>query len=239
MSKKKLPIWSRKLLKYTAYEPWPTDIELDSMVQRARYILRAEWPELKRIFRKKVWRFFRYGWRRIIFTLILLSSIIAAIYLFLLKPLDEKIVYLQPKIEYVNGLVHNDTVLTIPPERSILNKENLDYFACEFDIKYWYYVRQQIIIETGLKSESCIKGHNLFGMKRPYSRETTATGEYLGHASYDHWVYSLLDYKLWQDHVMRRIPINSNESYYNWLVRVKYAEAGDYINALKTVRWSE
>jgi len=61
-------------------------------------------------------------------------------------------------------------------------------------------VYYQACLETGFfKSDLFLTGNNLFGMKRPYSRETYVIGEYLGHARYNNWVESILDYKIWQD----------------------------------------
>jgi len=43
------------------------------------------------------------------------------------------------------------------------------------------------------------ENNNLFGMKLPSSRRTTAIGANRGHAKYKDWVDSVKDYKLWQD----------------------------------------
>lgn len=57
----------------------------------------------------------------------------------------------------------------------------------------------QVIQETGwLKSDICLTAKNLFGMKLPRTRETTANGSYKGHARYESYNESVKDYKLWQ-----------------------------------------
>jgi hypothetical protein len=150
-----------------------------------------------------------------------------------------KFIYIQHEKKYLDGLIIRTDTIFIPAERSELNKENLDYFASEMDIKHWYYVRKQIIQETSFSSESCTKAHNLFGMKFPGQRETCAIGEMFGHAKYKHWVYSLYDYKMWQDLRMESIPMRKGENYPHWLSRVGYAEDENYLNALHAIEWYE
>ncbi len=98
--KKKLPFWGRKLLKYTEYEAWPTDPNLDAMVQRARYILHAEWPEIKKIFWKKIWRFFRYGWKNLIKKIFLIVVFAIVSYIAVSKVVNVRVeYYTQTKVD--------------------------------------------------------------------------------------------------------------------------------------------
>lgn len=58
----------------------------------------------------------------------------------------------------------------------------------------------QFALETGwFSSRLFIEGNNLAGMKLPAKRETTAIGELLGHARYNHWTDSVDDFLLWLD----------------------------------------
>lgn len=67
-------------------------------------------------------------------------------------------------------------------------------------IKYPDVAVAQSMIETGhFKSTIFKSNNNLFGMKLPKQRKTTAAGEQNGHAKYKTWLDSVKDYKLWQD----------------------------------------
>lgn len=59
----------------------------------------------------------------------------------------------------------------------------------------------QSLWESGhFKSNVCLNYNNLFGMRFPKKRSTTATGAAPnGHAIYNNWRDSVKDYKLWQD----------------------------------------
>jgi UDP-N-acetylglucosamine pyrophosphorylase len=96
-------------------------------------------------------------------------------------------------------------------------------------------------LETGFyTSDVFLNGNNLFGMKYPKLRKTVASGEYQGHAKYEHWIDSVIDYKLWQDwykSVGYRIEGNQNFEYMVFLRCVQYAEDPYYIH--KLVRLSE
>jgi len=67
-------------------------------------------------------------------------------------------------------------------------------------IKYPNIVLAQATWESGhFKSDVFKENNNLFGMKKPSVRKTLAVGENRGHASYNNWVDSVKDYKLFQD----------------------------------------
>jgi len=111
-----------------------------------------------------------------------------------------------------------------------LSWENIDYWLEEFEIYHPEIVKQQIALETGmLTSAICLENSNLFGMKEPRVRETTALGTQRGHAFYRNYIDSIKDYKLWQD------SMYDGGDYYSFLNRVGYAEANHYIAALKTI----
>lgn len=95
-------------------------------------------------------------------------------------------------------------------------------------------VFKQSVLETGgFTSDIFIENHNLFGMKMPHTRITTATGENRGHAMYKHWTDSVEDYALWQDFYLDSGYDFSD--YYAFLRDVNYAEDPKYnqkLNAL-------
>lgn len=219
----------------------PTDENLDSSIELLSFYMEKLWPLINFIIREKVMNFFRYKSKKLFLRIFLIGIIIGMgiglykIYnLYIEKP---KVVYQKVKKEFTNGMIINRDTIVIPAERSILSKDNLDYFASEMDIKHWYDVRKQIIQETGFVSESCTMAYNLFGMKLPGQRETTAIGEFLGHAQYKHWVYSLYDYKLWQDITLESHPMKNNEKYTDWLKRIGYAKDESYTRAINNINW--
>jgi hypothetical protein len=234
--------FNKKLLKKTLHDDRvPTDAKLDGDIELLRFYMEHVWPLINYIAKEKTIYFFRYKLKRFLFKIFLLCLIVGltiGIYkiynLYIQKP---KIVLVESKREVKNGLVINKDIIFIPAERATLTKDNLDYFASEMGIKYWYYVRKQIIIESGFSSDLLIDGNNLFGMRLPGQRETTAIGEIHGHAKFKHWVYSLYDYKLWQDLKMKSIPIKKGENYPQWLARIGYAESEEYSKKFDSTDW--
>ncbi len=85
----------------------------------------------------------------------------------------------------------------------------------------------QAMLETGLFMSSIFyENNNLFGMKLPKVRETTAIGENRGHAVYSDWVNSVDDYILWYKYVTRnKVYID----YLQFLSDIGYAEDPEYL----------
>lgn len=78
--------------------------------------------------------------------------------------------------------------------------ENLAKEIVKQNIKHPDVALAQSMLETGhFKSRVFIENNNLFGMRKPEIRKTTAVGEKNNHALYDSWIDSVKDYKLWQD----------------------------------------
>lgn len=67
-------------------------------------------------------------------------------------------------------------------------------------ILYPEIVFAQGVLESGhFKSDLFRNNNNVFGMRQPKLRKTTATGKRKGYAVYDNWIESVRDYKLWQE----------------------------------------
>ena len=78
--------------------------------------------------------------------------------------------------------------------------ENLKAEIIKQGIKQPNVVLAQATWETGhFDSDIFKENNNLFGMKKPTVRKTLATGVNRGHATYNNWVDSVKDYKLFQD----------------------------------------
>jgi uncharacterized FlgJ-related protein len=131
------------------------------------------------------------------------------------------------KVVKVNKVVYS-AVDDLP-----FNEANLMIVIKRFGIRFSDIVIAQAKLETGnFTSKSFIKYNNLFGMKLPKSRLTVATGETYGHARYDHWTYSVMDYALFQSSFARKI--RTRDGYLSYL-RSNYAEDGSYVDKIVNI----
>ncbi len=95
-------------------------------------------------------------------------------------------------------------------------------------------VISQSILETNwFLSDIFLENNNLFGMKEPRIRKTTAIGTNRNHAIYKHWTCSVDDYKLWYRYVTRN---KEYENYYDFLLAMGYAEDVYYIPKLRAIK---
>lgn len=93
---------------------------------------------------------------------------------------------------------------------------------CESGIRHPEIVMRQIIIETGwLKSPFLMERNNLFGFRKK---------EYLRFAD---WNESIAYYHKWQS----KNYLDKNENYYDFLKRIKYAQAQNYTTVLRRISW--
>jgi uncharacterized FlgJ-related protein len=101
----------------------------------------------------------------------------------------------------------------------------------EIGIVYPDIVMAQARIETAhFTSKIFRENNNLFGMKLPRQRSTTAIGEQNNHAEYTSWRQSVIDYKLWQDKVLKKVK--SRRAYLKYLHK-NYAENKQYVKLIK------
>jgi hypothetical protein len=92
----------------------------------------------------------------------------------------------------------------------------------------------QSALETGNWKSSVFKfNHNLFGMKKPRLRATTAMGSLHGHAKYSGWLESVADFKLWQDHF--KIDSTTTEAEYYALLKKIYCPMPTYVKVVKKI----
>jgi len=122
-------------------------------------------------------------------------------------------------------------VVKIIPQYYLFSKENMIRLITELNIAHPDIVIAQAMIESGnFKSNIFKENHNLFGMKMPKYRKTTAMGTNRGHAVYSSWRQSVIDYALWQG---KRAKHQSSSQY---LSRLKsYATDPNYINKIKQI----
>ena len=121
----------------------------------------------------------------------------------------------------------------LPPVEERFSQEKFIDFLLRSNIKHYKIVFAQAVIETGwFKSKSFKTANNLFGMKLATRRATTAVGEYLGHAKYNNWKESVLDYALYQSTYLSKFK--SEEAYFAYL-KSNYAEDPDYVAKIKSI----
>jgi uncharacterized FlgJ-related protein len=94
-------------------------------------------------------------------------------------------------------------------------------------------VLKQAKLETGnYTSELFWVANNLFGMRYPHYRETTAITEYKWHAKYLHWTDAVKDYRKWQDwYISQGYNI---DNYFVFLQYIRYATDPKYILKIST-----
>lgn len=97
--------------------------------------------------------------------------------------------------------------------------------ACEyFDLKHIDIVVAQSILETGhYNSENCVKHNNLFGLFNSRRNQ---------YYKFDVWWKSVLMYK---ESIQRESRMRTNEDYFDYLVRIGYAEDPLYVDKLKRI----
>jgi|TARA_R110002074_G_scaffold59372_2_gene144599 uncharacterized FlgJ-related protein len=101
------------------------------------------------------------------------------------------------------------------------------------NVRFPEIILAQSILETGHFSSRIFKeNNNLFGMKQARARSTTAVGTQLGHAYYDNWKQSVMDYALFQNAYMNKL--RKQKQYLNYLDK-NYAEAENYDKVLLQV----
>ena len=116
----------------------------------------------------------------------------------------------------------------------IINKKDVFYQLECNNILYPDVVLSQSILETGnFKSKICLNNNNLFGMRLPKKRKTTAIGVKYNYSIYSSWYDSIIDYKIWQDNIPKHYLI-SKEKYLEFLSK-KYSKTDNYVKLIKNI----
>ena len=129
---------------------------------------------------------------------------------------------LQNKID--NAIIKCDMLTDSIYDKTILSWENIDFWICYFKLRHPDIIKAQIIQECGydLTSKICIENNNLFGMKLPYKRVTTALYQNRGHAGFSTYIECIKDMKMFQD-----AYYDTMKTYYSFLQR--YAQDSNYV----------
>ena len=126
------------------------------------------------------------------------------------------------------------TVMTIPKDSITVKDVELAVYALPF--KFKKIVVAQAVLETGLFTSKNFKvNNNLYGMRVPYNRMTTADTSINGYAHYKKWEESIIDYFLMLSVRNDIKSINTEQAYYNYLDYI-YSEVGhSYSSQLKAI----
>lgn len=138
---------------------------------------------------------------------------------------EEKATYTEPITPITEMLLDLEVY-----ENVIVNDSTAFGAMIEFEIQHPHIVLAQMKIESGnYKSSIAIGNNNYFGMRQPSARVTVSLGSKNGYARYRSWVYSVLDYALWQ----RQYAWNLTEEQYLAKLGRTYAEDPNYASKVK------
>jgi hypothetical protein len=110
--------------------------------------------------------------------------------------------------------------------------DSLKAFITALNITHPDIVFAQAVHETGHFSSNIFnQNNNLFGMKMAYRRPKTAIGIKNGHAEYNNWKESVIDYALWQNQYAN---FSDEDEYFEYIGK-NYAEDSSYVQKLKLI----
>ena len=111
--------------------------------------------------------------------------------------------------------------------------ERLKEYILELNIRFPHIVYAQAQLETGNFTSHIFKvNNNLFGMREAKRRPTTNKGTENGHAYFDNWKESVVDYAFYQAAYL--FKLKSEDEYWDYLGQ-NYAEDPNYVNKLKNI----
>lgn len=158
-------------------------------------------------------------WIILVVTLLLMSIAITSV--FTMKGLND-VRFISEETKAV--------ILREADKRNVFSREDLKAYILELNVRFPHIVLAQAELETGgFKSNIFKENNNLFGMKVATRRPTTNKGEENGHAYYENWRESVVDYAFYSAQYLSKIK--TEEEYLEYL-RQSYAEDPNYVNKL-------
>jgi hypothetical protein len=139
------------------------------------------------------------------------------------------------------GVTPRTTIKNLTPEEKLIiireyngfTKEALEDKIKSLNFKFPYIILAQSIQETGnYKSTIFRENNNLFGMKEARLRSNLAKGTNRGHAYYESWQESVIDYALYYSTYLT--DIKTEGEYFEYL-KQNYAEDPTYVERLKDI----
>lgn len=120
--------------------------------------------------------------------------------------------------------------LPILSDTNVFCRDSVYSYMVRIGMRYPDVVYRQALLECGFSSDLFKNANNLFGMRMPGVRKTTAIGKYKGYAKFSSWKESINDYKLYQDAYLSKAK--TKEEYYRLLDK-NYGATGNYSRTLK------
>jgi hypothetical protein len=139
------------------------------------------------------------------------------------------------------GVAPRATVKNLTPEEKLIVVREYNDFSeakliskiKELNFRFPHIILAQSYQETGrFKSPIFKENHNLFGMKQAILRVNLAKGTNRGHAYYQNWQESVIDYALYYATYLS--DIKTEGEYFEYL-RQNYAEDSAYVDRLKAL----
>lgn len=132
----------------------------------------------------------------------------------------------------IEKIVYSDNYL-IKQYNEPFSEKALNNLLLKLKVKHIDIVLKQSKIETGhYKSQVFLENNNLFGMRQPGNRITTAIGSNLNHAVYNTWQESVIDYAIYQSTYLK----NMDRKQYLLYLHNNYAENKNYINLINQLQ---
>lgn len=129
--------------------------------------------------------------------------------------------------KYPVKIVETKTQIVYDITDPFTEEKALDYLI-QLHIKYPYVALAQLKLESANGTSDIFKnGNNLFGLKVPRYRATTALGTRNNHAYYSHWRQSILDYAFFCTYSMNQENSSSQDEWVKYLGR-NYAQDNSY-----------
>jgi uncharacterized FlgJ-related protein len=132
----------------------------------------------------------------------------------------------------VQNLSQEDKLIVIR-EYNEFSEEKLIEKITELNFRYPHIILAQAKLESGhFKSTIFLENNNMFGMKEAKLRANLAKGTNRGHAYYETWQESVIDYALYYSSYLR--SIKTEGEYFEYL-KQNYAEDPTYVQRLKQI----
>jgi flagellum-specific peptidoglycan hydrolase FlgJ len=121
-------------------------------------------------------------------------------------------------------------------QNDVLTKRGLYKQIIKYGIKFPDIVFAQALLESGEFTSGLFKSaNNLFGMKVPDTRESARIGETKsGYSKYEDWYFSVYDYSLWQNFMLKNKGDLTKNQYLAFLGKI-YASDKRYVSNIKRV----
>ena len=152
------------------------------------------------------------------------------IYCLLLGSIISFIIITCMQTEKLNSIkyITEETRMLVINQENEFSEVKLKEYIIGLNIKFPHIVFAQAKLESGyFKSTIFRENNNLFGMKIATRRPTTNKGENRGHAVFETWKESVLDYAFYQARFLGDIK---SEGEYIQYLRANYAEDPGYVD---------